>query len=417
MNKHCANEHDYHQMVIDSMDRFPDELKFRPGLHAFVWAHEAGMHDAGRGGGNGAADLLTVDEEGLVWLIEAKFGSNPEHRQFVWGQIGRYRDAVAAMSWQKLLHYAEAFLMGREGTKPSDPIGRGAQSFEQVLANWQKRIDRVLVPPSELNGRMAEALRAGRYGIMVLADTYLPDVVEHGRAFPHTGPVAYVQGVPVEDGVDFCVRWYRPAAADSERKEIAVAVDSRFDAYLSETNIHCAIDGFENSLCPGARRLWLEVLRPGLVDGLKWDGTVARRNEKSFGVAFPVKGASTPLFSVGWTGSDSKAVARENKLAGNASMRVDVQFNWMASRPFFTEEFLNEWAGRFHQHGWRGRVGPMETWGTRRIPMAEFNASGGVMQYRPFKEKGFTGRPGDEEALRGFLVELAAMIDEIRVHP
>jgi hypothetical protein len=72
-NLFCANEADYHQRVINYMEGFPDILKSRSGLQVFVWGHEVDMHDGGRNGGNGKVDLFTVDEEGMVWLIEAKF--------------------------------------------------------------------------------------------------------------------------------------------------------------------------------------------------------------------------------------------------------------------------------------------------------------------------------------------------------
>jgi hypothetical protein len=408
-------------MVIDSMDRFPEELKSRPGLASFVWAHEVGMHDAGRGGGNGAADLLTADEDGMIWLIEAKFGATRELGQPVWRQLDRYRTAVAGMSWQKILHYAEAFLQGREETKPSDPVGRGAKSFEQVLANWHERIGRSIVPPVELNQLMARHIKGATYGVMVLADTYVPGVVEEGRLFVHTGPVAYLQAIPADDGVEFKVRWLRSANDSRSMAELHVDADSRFDAYRREINTKCAVDGFENSLCPPARDLWLNVLRPGL-ENLGWDGTVVRKNPKSFGVAFNVAGRAIALFAIGWTGSDSKAVARMNKLAGSASMRVDVQFNWVLGAPFFDEEFLNRWAARFYRHGWRGRNrNGMETWGVRRIAMSELcdstlkPTSSGVMQYRPIdSHKGFCGGPGEREAIQGFLQELDELLRDIR---
>lgn len=413
MNKYCANENEYHQRIINSMNRFPDELKSSPGLAAFIWAHEAGMHDAGRGGGNGSADLLTVDEEGMVWLIEAKFGSNPEHGPFAWEQLGRYRDAIANMTWQKILHYAEAFLKGKEGTSPCISTGRDTKSFEHVLENWQKRIGRSLLSPAALNQRMANSIKSADYGIMVIADTYLSEVVESGRTFRHKGPVAYIQAVPVDDVLEFKVRWLRPSAKKSSQTELHVNADSRFDAYQAELNINCSVDGFESSLCPAARDLWLNTLRPGLV-GLGWDGSVGKKNEKSFGVDFRIGGRKVPLFSVGWTGSDSKAVARSNKLAGNASMRVDIQFNWMKRNSFFNEDFLNRWAARFYYHGWRGRVGSTATWGIRHIPLFEFRKTGGVMQYRPVdSHKGFHGGPGERESLRGFLQELSSLIEEI----
>jgi hypothetical protein len=59
MDRFCANENDYHKRVIQNMGGFPEILKSQDGVQAFVWGHELDLHDAGRGGGNGSADLLT----------------------------------------------------------------------------------------------------------------------------------------------------------------------------------------------------------------------------------------------------------------------------------------------------------------------------------------------------------------------
>jgi hypothetical protein len=85
MNPFCANEEHYHQIVIKNMDGFPNIGKPNAKLRSFVWGHEMDLHDAGRGGGNGSADLLIVDEEGMVWLAEAKFDFTTERGPVVWG--------------------------------------------------------------------------------------------------------------------------------------------------------------------------------------------------------------------------------------------------------------------------------------------------------------------------------------------
>jgi hypothetical protein len=50
------------------------------------------MHDVGLNGGNGRADLMIADEEGMVWLVEVKFDATNEKGGFVWGsQLPRYK--------------------------------------------------------------------------------------------------------------------------------------------------------------------------------------------------------------------------------------------------------------------------------------------------------------------------------------
>ena len=185
------------------MRSFPDLLKTRSGLHAFVWGHEVDMHDAGRNGGNGCADLLIADEEGMVWLVEAKFDATCEKGPFVWGsQLLRYRDAIARMSWQEVLSYVANFLRGREKTKPQYSFPVSVEQFTTVLQIWQAAIGRVLIAPEILNDRIAAHLQCGTYGIMVLTDFYDESYATFGKSFQHSGPLAYVQGVLTECGVD-----------------------------------------------------------------------------------------------------------------------------------------------------------------------------------------------------------------------
>lgn len=202
MNKFCSNEADYHQQIINCIDLLPNQLKSEEDLHVFVWGHEIKLLDAGRNGGDGSADLLTVDEKGNVWLIEVKFGYNSELSRFVWeNQLKRYKRAIESMSYQRLLRYTKEFLKGRELTKPTDVVSLQAESIVEALAAWQERIGRALVAPDELNRRMAETIGTGTYGIMVLADRFAPDVVDIGQQFEHRGPLAYVQGIPTNAGI------------------------------------------------------------------------------------------------------------------------------------------------------------------------------------------------------------------------
>ncbi len=164
------------------MTSFPDELKFRDGLHAFVWAHEVEMHDAGRNGGNGCADLMTLDEGGTVWLVEAKFDGTSEKGELVWGnQLRRYKAAIGQMSWQEILSYAAEFLRGREKTKPQIVFPESVEKFTTVLELWQTSIGRALVEPQQLNDKIATHLKHGTYGIMVLTDFYDQSYEAYGK--------------------------------------------------------------------------------------------------------------------------------------------------------------------------------------------------------------------------------------------
>jgi hypothetical protein len=154
------------------MEGFPDILKSDNGLHVFVWGHEVDLHDAGRRGGDGSADLITTDEKGMVWLIEAKFSQTSERGDFVWGnQLLRYKQAIQCMEWQDILAYAKNFLRWNEKIKPCFEIPSSVETFTHVLEMWQARIGRAQCDPNTLNSKIASHLKSGTYGVMVLTDT------------------------------------------------------------------------------------------------------------------------------------------------------------------------------------------------------------------------------------------------------
>ncbi len=415
MNPFCSNERDYHMHLIEHIDRLPELLKSESGVGVFVWGHEVKLLDAGSGGGDGLADLFTVDERGVVWLIEAKFGYNPELSRFVWErQLLRYRTAIARMSWQRLLHSCETFLKGREATRPVLVLPPNAGSFLDAIAIWHGHLGRAALSPEVLNEKIATALATGTYGIMVVADRFVPEVVEFGKAFVHNGPVAYVQALPTESGIEFAVRWFRPAMATGE-PDVVVDPDPRFDGWAKERNEKCHPDKFSETLNPACHDLWIETLRPGLVQ-LGWTGKPAAVKQMAFNVAFDVNGRLAPLLVIGWSEADAKSVAREHKRAGQASMKVNLQIKRLLN---FTNDIglANRWAKRFHQIGWRARPkgGKRDRWGVEPVTEDEIRGAEGVLIYHPDDAtRDHVGRPGDRESLEQLLHTLSEMLIELR---
>jgi len=413
LNRYCSNEEDYHQRVIQHMASFPDELKSRVGLYAFVWGHEVDMHDAGRNGGNGCADLMTTDEEGMVWLVEAKFDATFEKGAFVWGsQLLRYKDAIARMSWQEVLSYVAKFLRGREKTKPKISFPISVEKFTTILEIWQSNIGRSLVEPQALNDRIATHLKRGTYGIMVLTDFYDESYAAYGNDFQHAGPLAYVRGVPTDSGIDFQVQWYRPGADEYEITPFINMETSNLDP----PKFSCNPSTFGDSLCEGSRDLWLNLLRPGLVE-LGWNERTANGG-MGFDVNFMIGNKSVPLLIIGWPERHAKNTLREHKLAGTAGMRINPHIKRIYRASNFDAALANKWMKRFYDRGWRGREaeGMRERWGV--IPIVDLELRSkvqGIMQYEPRSDiRDHTGRPGDRQTIEGLLADYAEMLGELR---
>ncbi|TGS36108.1 hypothetical protein EN827_32685, partial [Mesorhizobium sp. M1D.F.Ca.ET.184.01.1.1] len=81
--------------------------------------------------------MLTVDETGMVWLIEVKFNFSLESGTQVWhSQLARYRKALMTMGWQEIVRYTHRFLTGFEQTKPQISLRTDAGSLDECIAEW-----------------------------------------------------------------------------------------------------------------------------------------------------------------------------------------------------------------------------------------------------------------------------------------
>jgi hypothetical protein len=414
LNRFCANEADYHQRIINHMEGFPDALKSRSGLAVFVWGHEVELHHGGRNSGNGSADLFTVDEDGMVWLIEVKFKYTSEKGQFVWSnQLRRYKRAINNMEWQEVLRYTAKFLRGKEKTKPAIRIPASVTTFTQVLQIWQQNLKRELTDANELKDRVATRLKGGTYGIMVLTDFYDASYEKFGQEFDHEGPLAYVQGVPTAEGMNYAIQWYRPATGDASPQLNSVNWTSELEA----PQWRCSPETFPDGLCHGARQLWCDVLKPGL-DEL--GATYKFKNAMSFEVEFDVNGTRSSLLRIGWSERP------EEKKAGKAPIKINprVKNIYKVSND---EGLANKWIKRFHALGWRGRPSNSprfadvrgdrrERWGVVPVTKEELDSENeGIMQYNPDHDIWeHNGRPGDRESLEGLLCDYSELLKELR---
>jgi hypothetical protein len=173
------------------------------------------LHDAGRGGGNGSADLLTVDHTGMVWLIEVKFNFSLESGVQVWhNQLARYRKALMTMEWRQIVAYTHQFLLGNENTKPQLALRLDALSLEECIADWLVAIKIDPAQSAIIISKMAERLRTGHFGIMLLSDYSSKSDLDAAISFAsmeHKGPVAYAVIAPDATGFKWKEQYFRPA--------------------------------------------------------------------------------------------------------------------------------------------------------------------------------------------------------------
>lgn len=235
MNKYFSDERDYKQQIINDANSLPIPIKTKLEHSVLVWGAEVKLLDAGINGGDGGVDLFTVDEVGVVWLIEAKCGFNPQLGPAIWrDQIERYQEGVKKTSLKRLIGLNKSFLQGKRVMKPKDlSLGHNTSALVEVLSRWQAKLGRSLLPPEQLINRIAKTLKDGTYGIAITADQKKEGVIIAGKNFVHKGPLAYIQCIPLNRKLLSAACWIRDPSGTSNILPDNSNCDSRFDAYLA----------------------------------------------------------------------------------------------------------------------------------------------------------------------------------------
>lgn len=408
-----ANEAHLHQELINHISLLPRLLRGAPDAYPVVWGHELTLHDAGGKGGNGSADLLTVDTAGLVWLIEVKFNHSPESGHRVWhDQLVRYRRAMMTMPWAEVMNYTRAFMLGQERTAPQTKHAVGTQDLESCLAETLAASGRDPEPAARMVASIAASLRDGSFGIMLVSDYKHPGDLREAERFAassHEGPVAYAVVDVCTGGLEWDVLFHRPV--DRAIKPIIKAVDSSFRRSAPPTTPMRLLD----RASPRARSLLDNVVYPRLTE-LGWQETAYRAKKSAFDVLLAVGSKTLPLLVVGTSELDARAVERAAKVEGGQSIKINPRMKAVLQ---LTDDvmFVNRWMKVFHELGWRGRPrgGKNLRWGVVDVDEAEIRASEAAMIYHPSADiRDHSGRAGDAANLGLFFDAFAAMVAEMR---
>ena len=398
-----AQEHELHQLIVDSLDRLPSEMRGGTEDEALAWAHELRIHDSGRrNDADGYADILTLDEQGRTWIIEVKLATSAELNADVWKQLIRYRNGLKAMPWSAIHNYIDRFLDGQGVVKPYSTRFNNQSNLSQIIATWQSIIHRTTLSPDEIVNRIATDLRNGSAGLAVIADGHASSVIDGAKALSHDGPVAYLTALPTDDGLEYMLRFFREGPSMIPTVEHIECPE--FDRYAARRTAKLTTASFAESLNPHVRPLWDNVVEPSLLK-LGWDGTPYKAQRKGITISLPCRGAEAPLVRFAYSDTDSSDVPREYKVPGTYGLRVDLPAWHLTRCRTITRPDLEALACRIYALGWRG-TGVGQDAGLRSLNATEYEKWGYMRYYPSPTQKDFLGRSGEEEALRALFREL-----------
>jgi hypothetical protein len=402
-----VQEFELHQMLVQNIDCLPAEMRSRPDASFLAWASELRLHDAGKNGGDGWADLLIVDELGKSWIIEVKLSTNTELNANVWQQLIRYRDSAMQMSWADIHNYADRFLDGMGRVKPISDSFYNKESLVDVVKQWQTMLGRALIPAEDIVRSVAASLKDGSIGLAVIADRRCETVINGADNVQHTGDLAYITVAPVSGQLDLDSKFIRSGKAVSHKAPSEI-VNEVFYKCKNEKKTKLTASILEERLNPVSLASWRKIIRPALLE-LGWDGSIAYEAEKGMTLNVICKGEPAAIVRIAFSDADAKDIDRKFKIPGTYGLRIDFTpwyIKGKFSRPDISKEDIERFAGKLYALGWRGSGTAKKTAGTASIP-DDIYLKWSYMRYYPSgKVKDFLGRDDDPEKIEAFFDEM-----------
>ncbi|GMB09329.1 hypothetical protein [Thermolongibacillus altinsuensis] len=108
----------------------------------FIWGNEIWLPDGKSGNRSGILDVIGTDENGEVWLIEAKLCSNPELNENIWReQLDPYRLSLSKRSEDEIVMGARRYLIKANADSVFPPFINDRveglyDGFKQWCAHW-----------------------------------------------------------------------------------------------------------------------------------------------------------------------------------------------------------------------------------------------------------------------------------------
>ncbi|QXP86379.1 hypothetical protein [Methylococcus capsulatus] len=407
-----ANEEQYHQWFIDNITEWTINQKTS---RLLIIGHEISLFGGSVKGGLGSADLLAVDEDGLLWLIEAKISSSAEFGT-VWNQLLRYRDSMQRNNkWPALERQMLKFLCRKEKVEPHNTTIDKPKSLKKTISTWLAYIGRTDIDANTFYNNISEQMRNGTFGLVVLADSDVQIAREKADKYEHGGPKAYLVAQPDHSGHILKCVYYSHAGQSIFRPQERTEFYDRSYCKCTEYNL-------KEFLAPQLRSLVDEVIYPNL-HILSWNGRPHLIRNKSIAIALNFKsgeGETIPvrIIDVGWSDADASRVSSTNRVPGTYGLKVNFRAVDLEKIVCIDEalRIVRRWATELYKIGWRGRGAGSRIHDTP-LTVDQYKKFAKEFEYSPKADiKDFTkGDEVERQALESFFNPLMKIKDEIEM--
>lgn len=396
-----AGEKHLVQEFIEYTLKKPIEICNRP-VNFFIWGYEIWLPEGGRYSGPGRLDLLATDDNGRVWLIEAKHSLNPELGAAVWNsQILNYRKTLSQLKSNQIVLWSCRYLTGKcFGSKRPRIISQSCDSLLKAFEEWLKYLGRENFREEayHLYNKSLNDLKNEDVVSAVLSDVYKDEVWKERPA----------------DGKDYA---YFISSGRGDNVKIRVLLDSnnKTKGELSENIIpktwaELMKDkrsemptpvSVRNVLSNDAVELYDYLLE--CIKNLGWDGTY-RYNSKSYVILLPSIYGPCIGIQIGLVDYDAKSHSMMTKLPGQAGFKCDIDLSEFKRHKEFNRIGLEIAEKLVLNAGYVGK-GAGKAVGQRRLSKSEREKWSWILNHRPNDSncRDFTGRDGDLEHIKNML--------------
>ncbi|MDN7244668.1 hypothetical protein [Planococcus shenhongbingii] len=140
----------------------------------FIWGYEILLLD-GKGDYNaGILDLIGTDDNGEVWLIEAKLCNNKEWNTNIWeNQIGLYAKSLQKRTEQEIVLGARRYIVKESaGTVFPEFVPPGTESLVEAFCHWALYLGKDYGRGLDLYESTITKIKAGEFVQCILSDYF-----------------------------------------------------------------------------------------------------------------------------------------------------------------------------------------------------------------------------------------------------
>lgn len=270
----------------------------------FIWGHEIFLLDGKGDFKTGILDLLATDEEGEVWLIEAKLCNNKEWNSNIWKtQIGLYAESLKKRTEQEIVLGARRYIV-KESMGAIFPqfLPSNTESLVEAFCHWALSLGDEYSKGLDLYESTIRKIKSGEIIQCVLSD-HFNEEIWNNRPKANNSFAAYIT---FQDNNSFVI-CDKNESIDKKEESEYLSYGTWKSFLKKKQEIEPTPDKIPLLLADNVIPTYERIL--SVLTELNWDGMYTS-NKKAFRFDLPTIYGSKLRIHVGWIDADGQQDVR-----------------------------------------------------------------------------------------------------------